>query len=485
MLADYAQKNKYNIVGFFGGTYESAKTDGRKEFQRMLDFAKAKNNNVSFIIVSCLDRFSRTGGEAIMIAAKLRSMGITIISITQPTDTETSSGIFQQNIQFLFSWYDNDVRKEKVLAGMKEKLKAGYWMGRAPSGYDNSYAQGERTLVINEKGMIIRKAFELKLNERLNNYQISKKFAALGFDINEKRWYEIFKNPFYCGFIKHRLLGDEIVKGQHEAIVSEDVFLKVNNCESNHTSNYISKPTDELFPLRRFVSCGKCNTTWVGYTVKNKIATYYKCNKRGCKCNRNADKMHQEFKDYISTFSIPVPLIEPLKLQLTLTFKEMNHENENNRNQLAIKLNEVESNLYTIQERFAFGKIDEAVYEKVKQKIMVEKGVIQDEMKKVDSKLSNLDNFVNYTVKLSSKLNVFWGSASFEVKQNLQSLIFPNGIIYDSENNNYRTSKINSVFSLISIVAGVADKKISGTNSFWTNNSALVAGTGIEPVFAP
>lgn len=36
-IEEYAKRNNKTIVAWFGGTYESAKTDGRKEFQRMLD----------------------------------------------------------------------------------------------------------------------------------------------------------------------------------------------------------------------------------------------------------------------------------------------------------------------------------------------------------------------------------------------------------------------------------------------------------------
>ena len=36
----YAGKYGYQIVGYFGGTYESAKTDERREFNNMLSFVK-------------------------------------------------------------------------------------------------------------------------------------------------------------------------------------------------------------------------------------------------------------------------------------------------------------------------------------------------------------------------------------------------------------------------------------------------------------
>ena len=37
---EYGLKNNLNIMGFFGGTYESAKTDERNEFNRMIRFVR-------------------------------------------------------------------------------------------------------------------------------------------------------------------------------------------------------------------------------------------------------------------------------------------------------------------------------------------------------------------------------------------------------------------------------------------------------------
>ena len=60
----YALRNKYNIVGCFGGTYESAKTDERKEFNNMLSCVKKSKEKISYIIVYSVDRFSRSGANA-------------------------------------------------------------------------------------------------------------------------------------------------------------------------------------------------------------------------------------------------------------------------------------------------------------------------------------------------------------------------------------------------------------------------------------
>jgi site-specific DNA recombinase len=64
---EFARKNEYNVLGYFGGTYESASTDERKEFNRMLQFCKRTKDKVTYIIVHMVDRFSRSGANAIYI----------------------------------------------------------------------------------------------------------------------------------------------------------------------------------------------------------------------------------------------------------------------------------------------------------------------------------------------------------------------------------------------------------------------------------
>jgi DNA invertase Pin-like site-specific DNA recombinase len=53
----FANRHVYNILGYFGGTYESAKTDERKEFSHMLSFSKKSKEKVAYIIVYSVDRF--------------------------------------------------------------------------------------------------------------------------------------------------------------------------------------------------------------------------------------------------------------------------------------------------------------------------------------------------------------------------------------------------------------------------------------------
>ena len=100
----YASRLKLNIAAYFGGTYESAKTDDRKEFSKMISYVKL--NKISFIIVYSIDRFSRAGASAITIVEELKKIGINVLSVTQPVDLEISTGMFFQNLNLCFFEYN-------------------------------------------------------------------------------------------------------------------------------------------------------------------------------------------------------------------------------------------------------------------------------------------------------------------------------------------------------------------------------------------
>lgn len=227
-MDEFAHRTGLEIIAYFGGKHESAKTDGRKEFQRMLDYIKKNKGKVSQILVYTLDRFSRSGGEAIKLAQDLRdTYGVAINAISQPSDVSNPTGIFQQDLSLLFAKYDNTLRKQRVVAGMIYKIERDHWLSLPPQGYDIVKINDQRKLVINETGKKIQKAFQLKAQGWKNEAIISE-LKLLGLPMYHQQLTKIFKNPFYCGLISHTLLEDRIVDGFHEPMISKYTFLKIN-----------------------------------------------------------------------------------------------------------------------------------------------------------------------------------------------------------------------------------------------------------------
>lgn len=477
---EYATKNNLSILGFFGGTYESAKNDERKEFNRMMRQLSHYKEKVSYILVYSLDRFSRSGENAIYISSELKKKGIHVMSVTQPIDVSTHAGTLHQNIQFIFSKFDNDQRRQKSVDGMREKLKRGEWLGNAPTGYsyDRTHGTREQRIVINEKGKLIKKAFMWRYQGETMP-QIIGKLSAFGLKLSMQTLSDILKNPFYCGMVSHNFLNGELVKGKHEALISEQIFLSVNNIPT-HANYSVSKENQDL-PLRRFVRCAKCGTTMTGYLVAKKNLYYYKCNKRLCKCNKSANQLHEMFMKLLSKFQLKEELIEPLQTQLEYTYQNLTENSSDTTKGLTFKRNEIVAKLETVVERFATGEIDKNVYDKVAGKLEAEKLEIDSQIEQSQIRVSNPKKAIQYVTRLASKLASTWSLCKYHEKLSLQKIVFPEGLQYHRERDEYLTPRVNRVFELIASLSSNSEVQKNRSNNFSLVNSGSVAGAGLEP----
>ena len=239
---EYAKVHNIEIDCIKGDTNESAKNTDGKGFNDMLRYV-SQNEHITVILCYSFDRFSRAGVEGMVIKQYLKAKGIKVISVTQPIDDDNAAGEFMQSIMFLFSQFENNLRKDKCMAGMIACLENGDWYSQPPIGYSiDKSAPKKHTLYINEKGELLRKAFIWKATEEISNVEIVKRLKALGLNLDHKRMTEIFHSPFYCGKITHKFLGDKIVKGNHPALVSEEIWNKVNGLGTHGRTNAMEIP---------------------------------------------------------------------------------------------------------------------------------------------------------------------------------------------------------------------------------------------------
>lgn len=480
---EYAKKTQYSVMGIFGGTYESAKTDERKEFNRMLSFVKKSREKISYIIVYSVDRFSRSGANAIYIKDQLREQGIYLVAVTQPGDASTSSGDFQQNIQIIFSQYDNQLRREKCMAGVKEALLKGEWCHKAPYGYDEIKENGKRKIVLNDKGKLLQKAFYWKATERITHTEISERLDALGLKLNEKRLSGYFRNPFYCGLMAHSALKGQLVEGNQEKMVSKEIFLKVNEILSENRHGYSCHEEAEEIPLKRFLKCDHCGSFMRGYVVKAKNLPYYKCNTKGCCNNKSAREIHGLFESVLKYFSLfgNEAIKGFVTKQLVANYNRAHKEKDQSKEAIKRQITEIEKRLERMEERLVNEELTLEIYSKHSLKLKQERLDLEKSLIKNQKRVSNLEQCVNIIMDYIANLPSSWALMAYKDKQLLQFLLFPEGIRYSKKNNECRTTKINSVFSYISgLVRDLAEIKM-GDIKLSFNIPHLVVPPGIEP----
>ena len=75
---------------------------------------------------------------------------------------------------------------------------------------------------------------------------------------------------------------------------------------------------------------------------------------------------------------------------------------------------------------------------------------------------SNLQKAIEKALNDAENLSQTWVSANYTDKQKLQYLVFPEGILYDKENDTVRTPRINSLFLCIPLLARDVDENQKG-----------------------
>ena len=487
----YAEYYNLPIIATFGDTFESAKSDtDRPEFERLLEFVENPKNDIKYIIVHTLDRFSRTGGSAIHIMDGLeKTHDIIVQDTTRPPITiRKASDNLSQNVLLMVGNYSNEDRREKCKLGMKQALINGDWPHKTPFGYDSIKKNGKRELKINEKGKLLKQAFTWRIKQQLPIQEISDRLKGLGLkSLTPKRMHRIFENIFYAGYLSSSTIEGEVMKGNHDALITKEEFLLLREIADKNKKNKSqeTKPKD-LYPLLRNIKCNCCNTNLTAYrkAKRDKIYHYYKCNKKACRLNRSAVTMHDKFEELLCSYCLPMWILPLFTRIMEATFRDNIADQIQNSQILSDNLYGLKRKLNSVEEKYLEDSIDKGMYTKhstiLKQDIELMESKIYELEK---TKGIDLSNFLQYGVKLSQNLPQAYAEGTSNTKRTIVKTVFPNGLYYDRSIEHYRTTKVNEFFGVIKRLSTVYDNQKSGEISLETNLSALVARRGIEPLF--
>ena len=503
----YAKKSGIVITKKFGGTYESASGDfTRKEFMRLINEVKRSRKRPKYILIYIMSRFSRTGGNAIALANMLvEDMGVHLIETSSGLSTETDLGkmsIYQKLIE---------ARKEilskldSTIPGMKSALLGGKWLGATPKGYtkfgpkvvDEARFAPHTRIEINEDGKLLKLAWKWKVQGE-RDFDIIKKLNAKGLDISNKRLPEIWRNPFYAGMIVHNLI-DNIVQGNWEAMVSKKNFLKINKLlnENNHIKKGYNKERDEdLRPLNGDLICGECSATLTSYKIKKKAKTtgreynihYYKCYKcrlvtanANSSANSKTEGLHNQFADILKSFKIEKKYQELLKQYLIKIIDNRSEDIKKEIKEDKKKATELKKELETIEERFAYGKIPEHLYQKFSGKLEMQIIKLEEKISNGKYSTSNQSENIEKIIKSIQNLDKLWLKGTFQFKKSLQKAVFPRGMVVKADNKRVLTDNINEIFLIISYFLENCKQIKSGQSNMKFDLSASVPRAGVEP----
>ena len=477
---EYCERHGIKVKREFGGTNESAKVVG-ENFMNMISEI-GNDPEINCVVVFDFDRFSRNSHDGIVYKTLMKKRGIRVLSVNQPIDPNNILGEQIENILIIIADIDNAMRRHKCHDGMVACINRGEWYSKPPLGYDSRKVDRKHIITVNEKGKILRLAFDWVAKEpKISQSEVIRRLQVRGLEITKQRLSECLRNPFYCGILEHKYL-DKPIQGVQEPLVSKSLFNRVQDVLNGNTNGYQQNEVTPRFPLKMSIFCAKDHHALTGYTVKAKNKDYYKCGVKGCKTNVSAKEAHLKYAEILNTLSIPEELYPLLEIVARRKFAEKEGQNEVSRAQIEKNIKTIETKLKNAKMRYVTeGNISESDYNEVKEELVHRLTDNKAELAKLNSFHSNLADYTSTVLKFASGIGSEWGKGDFMVCQQIQSLVFPDGILWDGENRSYRTEGMNPFFSKIALLHASIGGERTQKKDKSCDLSCLVAGGGLEP----
>lgn len=302
IIQEHAKRDGYYIPDEYVFREEDGisgkSADKRPKFRLMIAMAKENPSPFSAIFVWKFSRFARNQEEAITYKNLLKKKGVTVKSVSEPMTDDPFSTLIERIIEWMDEYYLINLAGE-VRRGMTEKAARGECVGAAPFGYKVQ----DKILVPDEDAETVRYIFRAKL-AGMGDRTIAQQLGEKGVrtrrgNLPDNRWVRyILQNPVYIGKVRYSKEGhvnysrsgsrDEnavLYDGQHEAIVSQEVFDEVQEIYKRGTPEprYIRKSSEgTVFALRGVLRCSSCGATLTMQSNKYKTVQCYNYARGSC-----------------------------------------------------------------------------------------------------------------------------------------------------------------------------------------------------------
>lgn len=438
---EYAAKHGYTVIAIYVEEGESAKTTDRTQLKKLMAFCSAKKHNVKAVIAYKIDRISRNVDDYSYIRMFMRRYNVEIKSTSEYFE-DTPSGRFMENILANVAQFDNDVRTERSVGGMKEAVRNGRYVWKAPIGYNNVLVDGKSTIAPSKDSQFIREMFELISKNTHSLEHIRKLFVTKGLPISPSYFYKIVRNDLYTGWISK--FGQRM-KGTFQPIVSEQLFAKVQEVISlktvKKTAHHFNHPD---FPLRKFFrhSSGIAMT---GCWAKGKIKkyAYYFIKRTGI--NIPKKELDLFFKNMLNTYSISHDCFDQLYSSVMQNISGMK-EQIKQKATISRKIDALKDKRSAVINKNLDGIIDDELCKEKLNEIALELHTLEESFRQVSDN-SITDDQIRHVLQLvllnPGKL---WEESNLQNKMALQWFFFPKGIVIDGSG--VRTPETCSIFKL-------------------------------------
>jgi site-specific DNA recombinase len=359
---NYCHQNHHSPVSTFTDVI-SGRRDDRKEYLRMLEFAKQGGADV--IVVQYLDRFGRNPREILRRYWELQDLGVEVVA----TDEDIREELVLL-VRAGVAGAESRKNSERVRANMGTAVNKGIHVGRPPYGLRSIKDIKGTTVTVHweldpVEAPIAREMYQMAVEENLGYKAIADKLTSKGYKAHGGRPFaaytieRILSNPALMGTLVY---GRKPRKGNPKmniveiphffsAILSEEEWQKLKERRSIRGETPKGRAHSSEYLLSGTAKCGHCGGPMVGkasYSYKGKQYRNYYCSRatrsRGLCSVYNghaANKLETAILKYLGEFSDPIRV----RQYLTATERQDTEKYE-------VELKQVEKRLVELEMQF-------------------------------------------------------------------------------------------------------------------------------------
>jgi site-specific DNA recombinase len=472
-LVKFCGLMKVTVVKLFRDDY-SAKTFDRPGWKQMSEWIKNHKGSANLLLFTNWSRFSRSEnmGDTYYQIASLSRLGIECQASEQMIDLSIPESHHLLSIYLTSPMVENLRRASNTRFGMRRSLRQGRFCWKAPFGYRNSHDETDKPLLvpIPERARIIESIFQEYLEGADPKLIIARAkqrgLIIQGHDVFPR----IITNHLYAGLVRIKAYGDEpeeIIKGVHEAIISEDIFHAANK-KLKYGLQTKPRVYSETLPLRGVICCDNCGGHLTGGKSKGKTGNYwnyYRCLR--CKgCNFNANRSHSELNEILSAISLTEPQIKFFCDTVDEELKSLIKSSYDEKETLERQIKELEIKIASLETKYIENALHFEVYQKYYPALKGEVSEKRLRLEALSQDRSDVIELYRQALPKMTNLSFLYDECSLEDKQMFLKLIFPGGL-YKLKNGGFRTIELNPLFveKLIINNLVIADKAFNLTSS--------------------
>ena len=486
-LRNYCERNRFDVIDVYYEDYSAKYFDiNRPEFKKIYKYCRAHKKSVDKILFLRWDRYSRNVEFAFTYKRKLYDeLGIEINTVESPIDF-TSTDWPTLLALYCGTAHSEDVKiSRRTKDGIHGTLLKGKWPHNAPRGYKNAGTGRNKYIeVVEPQAKIIRNVFEEIAKNVETPSCIRRRLCP---SIPESSFFDMLRNILYTGKIHVPAYKDDpemVVDGVHEAIISEDVFNKVQDIldgKKNKTPKLSKKINPDLF-LRQFLICPICGHALTGAVSRGNGGryTYYNCCEEAKHIRARAEKVNEGFAKYVGSLKPNETVLNLYEQILNDVRKEQSANVNETIAQLQNKMLVFQKRIQTAKDKYLDGEMSKAEKDEAVSHNQKEVDLLQEKIDILkEGNRSKIKPKLEYSMSLINNIDKFILDAPVETKIKLISSMFPEKIEFDGEK--YRTNSYNKVLDLIFQQTNElrGDKKEKGERFSSFSNS--VPRPGVEP----